>query len=137
MANRNPSPSTRFQPGKSGNPGGRPRGKSLTSKIRELLDLAEMEGVTVPSGKVVGDVIAAVIVKAAAGGSLPFVQIVLDRTEGKVPDSLKFDDVTDKRTLEDEIREISEEGRLDREPPENPPKQTSKGSRAVRCQRPK
>ena len=36
----NPPKSTRFRPGKSGNPGGRPKGRSITAVVRELLDEA-------------------------------------------------------------------------------------------------
>lgn len=37
MANPNPSESTRFQPGQSGNPGGRPKGKTMKEYAREYL----------------------------------------------------------------------------------------------------
>src|SRR5262249_25291819 len=38
MANPNPSPATRFRPGQSGNPGGRPRKHRLTDRIRAMLE---------------------------------------------------------------------------------------------------
>jgi hypothetical protein len=46
MANPDPSPSTRFAPGVSGNPAGRPKTKPLTDRLREILaDPAEVDRV--------------------------------------------------------------------------------------------
>ena len=59
MANRNPSPSTRFKPGYRGGPGGRPMGLALyiqdkTHKGRKLIDwyLAIWRGEKEPLGRV-------------------------------------------------------------------------------------
>ena len=71
-----------WKPGESGNPTGRPKGKSITGKLRRLLEAAAEEGA---EGDL-ADAIAAVIVAKAVSGNFRFVKEVLDRTEGKVPD---------------------------------------------------
>lgn len=89
MANPNPSPSTRFQPGQSGNPGGmRPGTRSVTSRLRDLLEKGEVGGKPIKDGRQVADLLAEVILKGALKGDYRFAAMVLDRTEGKVPDSL-------------------------------------------------
>ena len=83
MANPNPSPETRFQPGRSGNPGGKPKGRSVTSRLRELLE--EPSLAKGREGKVILDRIAEQIVRRCLKGDYRFVETLLDRTEGKVP----------------------------------------------------
>lgn len=71
-----------WAPGTSGNPTGRPKGKSITARIRRLLEkAAEKDG-----GRDVADAIASVIVAQALKGDYRFVRELMDRTEGKVPD---------------------------------------------------
>ena len=82
MANPNPNPATRFLPGQSGNPGGRPKGESFATVLRDLL---EREHRKAPNWR------AAVAVKAielAAKGDLDAIKWVADRTDGKVRDGL-------------------------------------------------
>ena len=43
MANRNPSPETRFKPGQSGNPGGRPAGANRLKEMVQADALADWE----------------------------------------------------------------------------------------------
>jgi hypothetical protein len=90
MANANPSPSTRFPPGNSANPGGRPKGKSLTTRLREILDANELEGVDLADGEKVADVLAQVIVRKALAGDFRFVELVFNRIDGKVPDKISI-----------------------------------------------
>lgn len=45
MANPNPSPATRFQPGNTGGPG-RPRTRPLTDRLRERLEEVQPDGRT-------------------------------------------------------------------------------------------
>src|SRR4051812_37399086 len=86
MANRNPSPSTRFKSGDdwSGNRSGRPPGKSLTGRLRDMLELTTWKGEPLPEGKTVADLLAEVMVKKALGGNLKFFVELLNRTDGKV-----------------------------------------------------
>ncbi len=68
-----------FQPGQSGNPNGRPKGRSITAILRRLLD--EVDEAT---GQSRGEMIAREMVLKAALGSHKFAREILDRTEGKV-----------------------------------------------------
>jgi hypothetical protein len=82
----------RWQPGQSGNPGGRPKGRSLTSIFRELLDLEidPRSGLTLADGKRVADVVAERFMLGLLTGSLTgpqvrFMRELLDRLEGRTP----------------------------------------------------
>ena len=75
----NPPKSTRFRPGKSGNPGGRPKGRSITAVVRELLDEALAgDKDTRPAVERVVDA----LLRRAAAGDLDALAVLLDRTEG-------------------------------------------------------
>lgn len=76
MANQNPSASTRFQPGQSGNPGGRPKGISLSAILVD--ELSEARARTM---------IRAIIRKASKGDVRAFEQLI-ERIDGKVTDKL-------------------------------------------------
>ncbi len=70
---------TRFQLGESGNPGGRPKGKSLTAVLRELLE-------QIPKGdtaKLKERIVKALLDKALRGDTRAL-DIIFDRTDGKV-----------------------------------------------------
>jgi hypothetical protein len=69
----------RFQKGKSGNPAGRPKGRTVTTALRELSQ-------TEHNGKVLVDLVAERIMKEALQGKHAFVKELLERLEGKVPD---------------------------------------------------
>ena len=68
-----------FEPGESGNPGGRPKGMSITAELRKLLD----------DGTVAED-IAKALIKLAKDtnfkGNVAAFKELLDRTDGKVTD---------------------------------------------------
>lgn len=81
-----PNEATQFKPGQSGNPAGKPKGRSVTARLRDLLDSMELGGKAIPNGKQVADLLAEVIIKNALKGDHKFVATVLDRTEGKVVD---------------------------------------------------
>jgi hypothetical protein len=83
-----------FQPGQSGNPAGRTKRKSLTEKMAELLAMDSLEGVEVPEGKTVGDVVARQVVKHACHGRFQYAKELLDRIDGKVPDRI-IDETSD------------------------------------------
>jgi hypothetical protein len=85
----NPPVHSRFQPGQSGNPGGRPRGQSLTSRIREALELEEIAGKKLPRGKRVADLVVEALLKEALKGKFAHLQEVIQRTDGKVPDKVE------------------------------------------------
>ena len=65
----------RFEKGKSGNPGGRPKGRSIAARLRELLDQEH-------HGKEIGDILAERLIKDGLQGKLGHVKEILDRTEG-------------------------------------------------------
>ena len=81
---------TRFRPGQSGNPAGRPRRKTLGECIAALLDETDLYGKPIPGGRSVADLLALTIVKEALEGKFPFAKEILDRTEGKVPDRVAW-----------------------------------------------
>lgn len=77
---------SRFQPGQSGNPGGRAKGRTLTSILREVLESNTLGGKPIPQGRTVADMLGDVIIKEALKGKFTFAKEVLDRMDGKVPD---------------------------------------------------
>ena len=83
----------RFKPGHSGNAGGRPRGQSITSKLRKLLD---DPNATEPS-KTNRDKLAEVVLRMALEGDLGFTKMVWERIEGKVPEPIPETDESDGR----------------------------------------
>ena len=62
-----------FQPGQSGNPGGRAKGRLLSAVLRQKLTEEDK------------DAIAQVIIDGAKRGELDKIRELFDRTEGKVP----------------------------------------------------
>ena len=77
-----------FKPGQTGNPGGRPKGKSLTQRLVELMDRTDIDGTALPEGKCVADFVVETIAREAIAGKFPFAKEVFDRIEGKVPDRI-------------------------------------------------
>lgn len=67
----------RFKPGHSGNPGGRPKGTSITAALRELIDEAGPDSVAGP------------LLEAAQAGDIKAIKVVLERTEGRVTEQLE------------------------------------------------
>src|SRR4051812_34704183 len=70
---------TRFRPGRSGNPAGRPKRRTLGKRIVGLLECTELEGRALPEGMCVADLLAEAIVKQALEGKFPFAKEVWDR----------------------------------------------------------
>lgn len=91
-----------FLPGQSGNPNGRPKGQSITSVLRAILDdEAKFKGNT--NGKLLKEIVADVLVKHALKGNMKAMSILLDRHDGKVPLPLTIqDDDFDPTKLSDE-----------------------------------
>ena len=81
MANPSGTPRNlrRFPKGRSGNPGGRPKGTSLTAALRAELDKPVAPGSPVTNR----EKIASMLVELAARGDLAAIREILDRTEGK------------------------------------------------------
>jgi hypothetical protein len=65
----------RWKPGQSGNPGGRPKNDSITSRLRRVLASEH-------NGREIADLIAERLIKEALSGKFPFLKELLDRTEG-------------------------------------------------------
>ena len=73
-----------FRPGVSGNPGGRPKGRSITARLREALESNRLGSKAVPDGKTVLDLVVEAILAEAAAGNSRIIKELLDRIEGKV-----------------------------------------------------
>jgi len=71
-----------WKKGQSGNPGGRPRGRSITARLRERLDADD--------GKL-AELIVKVMIREAAKGKFQFAKEILERTEGKVADKARVE----------------------------------------------
>ncbi len=68
-----------YKPGESGNPGGRPKGKSLTAVLRELLD-------EIPRGdtaKLKERIVKALLDKALKGDTKAL-DLIFERADGKI-----------------------------------------------------
>ena len=75
---------TPFQPGQSGNPGGRPKGESFQAVLRELLDREHRRAPTWRAA------VAAKAVELAAKGDLDAIRWIADRTDGRVREELRL-----------------------------------------------
>lgn len=84
----NPGNLKPFAKGRSGNPGGRPAGRSVTARLRELLEAGEIDGRAIKGGKQVADLVAEVLLKGALQGDPKLIAMLLDRTEGKASNSV-------------------------------------------------
>jgi len=84
-----------FQPGQSGNPGGRPKGSvSLTTVLREVLD----EDPEVAKAMIRGGL------TSAKEGNAAWAKLIFDRVDGPQTQKLEIDDMREKT-----IEEIDEE----------------------------
>jgi hypothetical protein len=72
-----------FRPGQSGNPGGRPKDRSLTTRLRRALDKES------PAGAPFADCMVQVLVDLALGGDRRAIKDIFERVEGKVPFVIK------------------------------------------------
>jgi len=80
-----PSPATQFKPGIdwTGNPGGRPKGESFTSILREALESKHKRD---PSWR---HNLVAVALERAAMGDLDALKWIAEKTEGKVTERVE------------------------------------------------
>jgi hypothetical protein len=83
----------KFQPGQSGNPGGRRKGsRNLTARLREIVEREAKDG------KDYGDLVMEALVKAAKKGDVKAIAIMLDRIDGKLG-SVETDDSEQARRI--------------------------------------
>ncbi len=68
-----------FQPGRSGNPKGRPPGRRLVTELRDQLDQ------TIENGETQGALIVRKLVDLAIGGDLAAIKLIFDRIDGRAP----------------------------------------------------
>jgi len=85
-----------FLPGQSGNPGGRKKGTSITAILNRKLDELDDDG------KSRAEKVAEVIVREALAGDYRFVDMLLNRTEGKIPDKVLNLTPADAKQMSDE-----------------------------------
>lgn len=64
----------RYKSGQSGNPGGRPKGRSLTARLREVLERDDAK---------IAQMIVEALAELATGRDLNAIREVFDRVEGK------------------------------------------------------
>src|SRR4051794_1998034 len=71
----------RFRPGQSGNPAGRPKRRTLTERIADILERTARTpgGKELPGGQCVADLLAEAIVQQALKGKFPFFKEIWDR----------------------------------------------------------
>jgi Family of unknown function (DUF5681) len=89
----------RWKPGQSGNPGGRPKGRTLTGVLRELVQQDH-------GGRPIVEVLAQRILKEALTGKFPFAKEVWDRLDGRPGET---HEVTVKSHWRDMVRQLSDE----------------------------
>src|SRR4051794_29694595 len=82
----NPPAEFRFKPGQSGNPKGRPPGRSFTAALNRMLESHQIGDTPMPDGKTVAEMVVKVWLCKVLGGDFQFFKELLDRTEGKVAD---------------------------------------------------
>lgn len=86
MARKPPPKQHQFRPGVSGNPGGRPRGRSLVNILREIG--AEEDPDTRQTRL---EQLGRALYAKAINGDVAAAQFIAERTEGKVKDVLKLE----------------------------------------------
>jgi hypothetical protein len=89
--NPNPSPETRFSKGQSGNPGGRPKGRSCAAMLRDILDEeAKLKDRPAGHGISVRELLMRKLVDQATKTMDPaLLRIIFERSDGKVPDRIE------------------------------------------------
>jgi hypothetical protein len=84
-----------FEPGVSGNPGGRPRGRpSIVEELRRLAASEAGHDHFAPAGETWVERIARRIVEGASNGDARLIAIVLDRLDGKPVVEIPEEEIT-------------------------------------------
>lgn len=119
---RKPPKEHQFKKGQSGNPGGRPRGRTIAAELREVL--AEVDPNT---RKTLLRKLAEAIVAKALKGDVAAAHFIAERTEGKVKDVLQLEGESRLPHLSDAelVEMILRKGAQTRE---NPPGPRKKGT---------
>lgn len=88
-----PPEETKFKPGESGNPAGKPKGtRNLSTILKEFLE----EEIDQDGSKIVlKDAIVRKLIKKANSGNLRAIQEIFDRTEGKAKQEIRLDSTTE------------------------------------------
>jgi len=76
-----------WQPGQSGNPGGRPKRDAITAALREQLESQANDG----DNYTIADAVAATLIKQALGGDVRAIREIADRVEGKPRQQLEIE----------------------------------------------
>ena len=112
MAKNPPPVHTRFKPGQSGNPGGKPKQLLTKDKVKGILGrFADMTRedlqaiVTNPKSTMLEIMVASIMVKAAKDGDFSRLNFILDRSIGRVAADAGEEDRVDTSgmTLEEKI----------------------------------
>jgi hypothetical protein len=113
---------TRWKPGQSGNPGGRPKTAPLSQACREVLALL------VPGdaeGRTYAQKIAAALAEKAADGDIRAAQELGDRAEGRARQSIEIENTAQRDAFErmsrEELEAYAREGTLPEWFPKNEP----------------
>jgi hypothetical protein len=91
------SEATRWKPGQSGNPGGRPKTALLSHACRELLAAPLPND---PQGRTYAEAIAETLGQKAIAGDIRAAQEIADRAEGKPRQSLEIENVALREAFE-------------------------------------
>lgn len=98
---KRPPAQTRWKPGQSGNPAGRPKSLTFSEACRKLL--AEIEDET--TQETVADALARVAIREARAGSAQHLKEINDRVEGKVTQPIDLGgEVTFRVIYSDEVK---------------------------------
>jgi hypothetical protein len=109
-----------FQPGQSGNPGGRPRKRPISGRYAELAETELPEALrkelSLPKGATYGDAIAMGLVRAAIKGETGAAREVREAIEGKATQRIEIADTTRadafEKMTEDELLAYAKDGTL-------------------------
>jgi hypothetical protein len=107
------SEATRFQPGRSGNPGGRPKTAPLSQACRELLAVPVPDD---PDGRTYAEAIAQKLAQKAIEGDIRAAQEIADRAEGRARQSIEIQNTSLREAFDrmssEELEAYAREGTL-------------------------
>jgi hypothetical protein len=96
------SEATRWKPGQSGNPGGRPKTAALSNAYRQKLDSVVPSD---PQGRTYAQAIADALADRALAGDIRAAQELADRAEGRARQSIEIEN----KTLRDAFERMNRE----------------------------